>query len=85
MVSAAAWVLSATKPNTCSPTCSASGGCPACAPARRYRSTSGPNWRGSPPMIATISGSPSSPARAKDSGEPPTPTQIGSGSCSGRG
>ena len=36
-------------------------------------------------MIATISGSPSRPARTNDSGVPPTPTQIGSGSCSGRG
>ena len=36
-------------------------------------------------MIATISGRPSNPARAKDSGVPPTPTQIGSGSCTGRG
>ena len=36
-------------------------------------------------MIATISGRPSSPARTNDSGVPPTPTQIGSGSCTGRG
>jgi hypothetical protein len=33
----------------------------------------------------TIRGSPSMPARTKDSGVPPTPTQIGSASCSGRG
>ncbi len=31
-------------------------------------------------MIATMSGSPRVPARTKDSGVPPTPTQIGSGS-----
>ena len=36
-------------------------------------------------VVATISGRPSMPARANDAGVPPTPTQIGSGSCSGRG
>jgi hypothetical protein len=36
-------------------------------------------------MIATISGSPSAPARANDCGVPPTPSQIGSGFCSGLG
>lgn len=40
---------------------------------------------GWPPMMATMSGRPRTPARTKDSGVPPTPTQIGSGSWSGRG
>ena len=35
-------------------------------------------------MMATISGSPSSPARTNDCGVPPTPSQIGSGFCIGR-
>lgn len=30
-----------------------------------------------PPMMATISGSPSVPARTNDAGVPPTPTQMG--------
>src|SRR5580704_7755688 len=34
---------------------------------------------GSPPMIATMRGSPSMPARTKDSGVPPTPTHMGNG------
>jgi len=29
------------------------------------------------PMMATMSGSPKAPARAKDCGVPPTPSQIG--------
>src|SRR4028118_1788706 len=41
MVSAAACVLSATNPNTCSPTWSVSGGCPAPAPGPRQRATTG--------------------------------------------
>ena len=36
-------------------------------------------------MIASVSGSPSVPARTTDCGVPPTATQTGSGSCSGRG
>ena len=36
-------------------------------------------------MIAIAIGSPSVPARNADSGAPPTATQIGSGSCTGRG
>ena len=36
-------------------------------------------------MIAIVNGSPSVPARTTDCGEPPTATQIGSGSCTGRG
>ncbi len=36
-------------------------------------------------MIASAIGSPSAPARYADSGVPPTATQTGSGSCSGRG
>ena len=36
-------------------------------------------------MIAIASGSPSVPARIADSGLPPTATQTGSGSCTGRG
>jgi hypothetical protein len=43
----------------------------------------GPKSLGSPPIIATIRGSPSVPARTNDSGVPPTPTQIGRGFCSG--
>ena len=36
-------------------------------------------------MIASAIGSPSAPARAADSGVPPTATQIGIRSCNGRG
>ena len=36
-------------------------------------------------MIASAIGRPSIPARAADSGAPPTATQTGSGSWSGRG
>ena len=36
-------------------------------------------------MIASAIGRPSVPARIADSGEPPTATQTGSGSWSGRG
>ena len=38
------------------------------AAVSRYKSIRGRNRAGSPPMIATISGSPSAPARAKDFG-----------------
>ena len=62
-----------------------SAGWPARRPASRYRSMRGRNRWGSPPMMATIRGSPSRPARTKESGVPPTPTQMGSGFCSGRG
>jgi hypothetical protein len=43
------------------------------------RSTRGRKRRVSPPMMAIISGRPSTPARMADSGDPPTPSQIGSG------
>ena len=36
-------------------------------------------------MIAIVSGRPSAPARTTDCGEPPTATQTGSGSWTGRG
>ena len=36
-------------------------------------------------MIASAIGRPSAPARTTDCGVPPTATQTGSGSCSGRG
>ena len=36
-------------------------------------------------MIASAIGRPRYPARAADSGLPPTATQTGSGSCTGRG
>ena len=35
--------------------------------------------------VATINGSPSWPVRTNDCGVPPTPSQIGSGFCTGRG
>ena len=40
---------------------------------------------GSPPMIATVSGNPSIPARTNEFGVPPTPNRIGSTGCTGRG
>src|SRR5260370_240773 len=46
---------------------------------------SGRNLLGSPPMIATISGRPSIPARANDAGVPPTPIQMGTGFSIGPG
>ena len=55
---------------------------------RLFRDTdqsAGRNRRGSPPMIATINGSPSAPARTNDCGVPPTPSQIGNGFCTGLG
>ena len=44
-------------------------------------------WKrsGWPPMMASAIGSPSTPVRTTDCGEPPTATQMGSGSWSGRG
>ena len=36
-------------------------------------------------QIATINGKPNIPARTNDWGVPPTPIQIGSFSCKGRG
>src|SRR5207253_2523369 len=46
---------------------------------------SGRKLRVSPPMIATINGSPSKPARTNDCGVPPTPIHIGKGFCNGQG
>ena len=64
---------------------SAGGGAPASAAAAAWSSAKGLKRAGSPPMIANAIGSPSRPVRIADSGEPPTATQTGSGSCSGRG
>ena len=64
-----------------------SGGrsCP-CSPRRaRWISANGAKRAGSPPMIASAIGRPSTPARYADSGVPPTATQTGSGSWTGRG
>ena len=38
-----------------------------------------------PPMMARAMGSPKAPALAADWGVPPTATQTGMGSCTGRG
>ncbi len=62
-----------------------SGAKPAFSPACLYRSTNGRNRCVSPPITATISGSPSAPARINDPGVPPTPNQTGKGFCNGRG
>ena len=75
----------ATYPSECTPTFRRSGECPNRSPVSRYRSTSERKRCVCPPMIATIKGSPSAPARAKDCGVPPTPSYIGNGSWSGRG
>ena len=61
------------------------GSCPARRAASRWSSAKTANRSGRPPMIAIAIGSPSVPARTADSGAPPTATQTGRGSWSGRG
>ncbi len=64
---------------------SAGGGAPTSAAASACISAKGLKRAGSPPMIASAIGRPRRPVRIADCGEPPTATQTGSGSCSGRG
>src|SRR6185437_14329266 len=61
------------------------GSWPVASKASRYRSTSGTNRSGWPPMIATVRGRPNPAARMTDCGVPPTATHTGNGSCTGRG
>ena len=76
--------VSATKPWELMPSGRRGRGRPRPRP-RRWSSANGANRAGSPPMIASAIGRPSAPARTADCGVPPTATQTGSGSCSGRG
>ncbi len=69
-------VVLPTNPSECNPTFKTSV-CPASAPAALYKSISGLKRCVSPPIMATISGKPNSPARTNDSGVPPTPNQMG--------
>jgi hypothetical protein len=61
------------------------GGMTGAAPSFAVKVDQRTNRLGSPPIMATINGSPSVPARTNDSGVPPTPTQMGNGFWSGRG
>jgi len=61
------------------------GGITGAAPGFAVKVDQGTKSLGFPPIMATINGSPSVPARTNDSGVPPTPTQMGNGFWSGRG
>jgi hypothetical protein len=61
------------------------GGVARFQPSLAIKVDEGRNERGSPPIIATISGRPRRPARTNEAGVPPTPTQTGNGFWRGRG
>ena len=58
---------------------------PASAAARRWSSANGAKRSGMPPMIASAIGRPERAGPDRRRGVPPTATQTGSGSWSGRG
>lgn len=85
MRSRAPWLVRPTKPWVLMLIGIDAGSCPASCAAWRYRSTVRACEVTGPSRRASAMGRPRRPARTAEAGVPPTPTQTGRRSCSGRG